>query len=335
MTVRPRPALLGALLTALVLHLLTRASGVAWLALGSAAALALPVTSLLVRPHLAGLEITLVLPRRATAGDLLEPELRVRNTGRVASPAAAWLCDHPALGPLGAAVPALDPGAQSRVLLSAVAEQRGVHPGVGAALSSTAPYGMLRWTRALPPTGGLIVHPRTTTRQALEAEGAPTAAERSVAEAGVGTEVLGLRPYRQGDSLRHVSARASARHGRPVVLERERETGPSLVLLASGGGAGDAWERAVSTAAALALAALREGTAPLLLADPGPGRADPTGILDFFAGVDAAGPLRAEDLRRAVAACGPGGTLLLLAPAGASEQHARARATGVRVVVLS
>ncbi len=155
--------------------------------------------------------------------------------------------------------------------------------------------------------------------------------------AGTGTEVLGLRPYRQGDSLRHISARASARHGRPVVLERERETGPSLVLLATGGGSGEGWERAVATAAALTLAAVREGTAPLLLADPAPVRLDATGVLDFFAGVDAAGPLRAEDLRTAAAACGPGGTLLLLAPAGATEQHARVRAVapGVRVQVLS
>ncbi len=335
MSVRPRAALLGALLTALVLYLLTVASGVAWLALGSAAALALPVTSLLVRPQLAGLEVVLVLPHRVTVGDLVAPELRVRNTGGAGVPATEWACEHPALGPLGAALPRLAPGEQVRVALSAVAEQRGVHEAAPAQLSTSAPFGLLRWSRDVPPSGALIVHPRTTQVHALEAEGAPTAAERSVPVAGMGSEVLGLRPYRQGDSLRHVSARASARHGRPVVLERERETGPSLVLLATGGGAGEAWERAISTAAALALAALREGTAPLLLADPAPGRLDPVGVLDFFAGVDGAGPLRAEDLRKAVAACGPGGTVLLLAPAGATEQHARARAAGARVVVLS
>lgn len=339
MTVQLRPALLGPLLAVVVLHVVTRASGIAWLALASAAALALPVTSLVLRPRLDRLQVQVVQPRRVAAGDRVEVELRVRNAGRTAAPACTWSCDHPGLGGLEAAVPALDAGREVRVQVEARAERRGVHHLGPAVLASTAPYGLLRWSCEVA-TGAhpLVVHPVTGAVRALRAEGSPTAADRSLPVAGAGTEVLGLRPWRQGDALRHLSARASARHGRPVVLERERESGPSLVVLAVGGGQGPVWEHAVSAAASLALAALREGRPPVLLADPPPARLDAVGVLDFFASVDEAGPPRPVDVQAAVRAAGRGGTLVLLAPPGAFEHTMAVRraasAGGVRVEVL-
>ncbi len=363
MTVRPRPALLAPLFMALVLHLVTRASGISWLALLSAAALALPVASLVVRPRLDHLQVVPVLPARAVAGDEIELEVRVRNGGPSATPACEWLLEHPGLGPLSgslpalapgapptqppaqppalsalaASIPALSPGQEVRLRLQVVARARGVHPSGVAQLGTTAPYGLLRWSRSCP--GGqqpLIVHPAVNRVRDLPSEGSPTAADRSVAVAGSGTEVLGLRPWRQGDAMRHLSARASARHGRPVVLERETETGPSLVVLAVGGGRGPAWERSVSTAASLSLAALRDGRPPVLLADPAPTRLDHLGILDFFAGVDAAGPPTSEDLQAGLRAAGRGGTLMLLAPPGGFEHSQAVRraaaAAGVQVL---
>lgn len=339
MTVRPRPAVLGALALAVLLHVLTRTSGVAWLALGSAGALALPVASLLMRPRLDALEVRLVLPHRVAAGDRVAVEVVATNLGRGPTPACEWSTDHPGLGPLAATLPALEPGATVRLPVTATADHRGVHPAGPVQLATTAPYGLLRWsvTRA-GAEPALVVHPATQHRRELPADGATAVADRSVSAAGTGTEVLGLRPWRQGDAVRHLSARASARHGRPVVLERERETGPSLVLLAVGGGAGPAWERAVAHAASLVLAALRDGRPPVLLADPPPTRRDAVGLLDFFAGVDAAGPPRDADVRAALRAAGRGGTLLLLTPAGAgpdSEPLRRAAAAaGVRLEVV-
>ena len=316
---RPRPALPAVLLAAGVLHLLARLTGVPWFALGSAAALTLPVAALLLRPRLVSCTATLRLPVRSVVGQRVDAVLVVTNSGARAVPAVHWSLTHPGLEAVDLQVPALGAGETAELAVPVGVVRRGVFAQADAALTSTAPLGLLRWSRRTRVAAPLVVHPRTTPRRELQAQGAPVTAERSTPVAGSGTELLGLRPWRQGDALRHVSARATARHGRPVVLERERETGPALVLLAAGGSGGEAWERAVSAAASLCLAALHDGVAPQVLADPAPPRTDATALLDFFAGVDACGPLRADDLRRAVAAAGAGGTVLLLAPPGSPE----------------
>ena len=315
----PRPALPAVLVAAAVLHVLARLTGVPWFALGSAAALALPPTALLLRPRLGTCTAQLRLPARSVPGEQADAVLVVGNTGSRAVASVHWHVAHPGLAPVEVVAPPLGAGESAHLPVTVTVTRRGVFAQAAATLTSTAPLGLLRWTRRTTVPAPLVVHPRTSTRRDLHAQGTPVTADRSVAVAGDGTEVLGLRPWRPGDALRHVSARATARHGRPVVLERERETGPALVLLATGGSGGDAWESAVSAAASTCLAALRDGVAPQVLADPAPPRTDATALLDFFAGVDACGPLRAEDLRRAVAAAGPGGSVLLLCPPGATE----------------
>ena len=339
MSVRPRPALLGCLVAAVVLHLLTRVSGVSWLALFSGGALALPVVSLLARPRYPQVSMRLDLPARVTVGELVEGFLVLEHTGRTATPAGTWVLHHPGLADLTGELPALRAGDTVRLPIAVVAQSRGVYAESVLEVASSAPFGVLAWQSHRQLQGRVIVHPARLATRSLEAEGAPTAAEHSVPVAGHGAELLGLRPWRQGDALRHLSARATARHGRPVVLERERETGPSLVILAVGGGSGPSWERAVATAASLAVAALREGRPPVVVADVAPARIDAVGLLDFFAGVDSAGQPSGQDLGRALAACGAGGTLALLAPPGAMELHARVRtaasSAGVRVEVLS
>ena len=339
MMVRPRPALAGCLAAVVVLHLLTRVSGVSWLALFSGSALVLPVVSLLARPRYPSLTIRLEVPARVTVGQSAEGVLRVQHAGRVGTPSGRWSLRHPAFEELTGDLPALRPGGEVRLAVRVTATQRGVFSESALELSTSAPFGLLHWRSQQPLQQRVIVHPALVATQRVEAQGSPTVADRSVPVAGSGAEILGLRPWRHGDSLRHLSARATARHGRPVVLERERETGPSLVILAVGGGAGPTWERAVSMAAALAVGALRDGQPPLVVADVPPLRRDAVGLLDFFAGVDAVGPPSGQDLARALAACGAGGTLAVLIPPGAQEAQGRVRAAataaGVRLQVLS
>lgn len=333
--VRPTKALASALVGALVLNLLARTSGVTWLALGSGAVLALPVVSLLLRPQLAGLRVEQRPPARAVVGEQVEVSLRVHNTGRRESPPATWRHDHPGLTPVEVALPALAPGAATEAVVTREALARGIHTGGSAVVTTTAPFGLLRWTRTDSAEGTpLIVHPVTTATGHRLDLGQGLAAERSVPVPGAGTEVLDLRPWRPGDARREVSARASARHGKPVVLQRERDAGPSLVVLVAGGGRGPAWERAISSLASRCLAALREGRPPVVLADPPPGRVDALGLLDFFAGVDAAGPLRSRDVELARRRAGRGGTIVVLAPAGGAEPvRAAAAGAGIRVEV--
>ncbi len=317
-SVRLTKATFAAVVTAAVLQLLTRVTGVGWLALGSAAALAVPLASLVMRPALGSLEVELQGPEWVVAGAPLEQVLHVRNTGRRPTPPVNWVDRTGGLGPVEVGVPALGPGQSTQLPVLRQALSRGVYDRSSALLWTTAPFGALRWERAVPGGRVLRVHPHTDRGRRLIGGGRRTD-QRMAPVAGAGLEVLGLRPWRPGDSTRGVSARASARHGQPVVLEREREVdaGPALLVLAAGGGAGEAWERHVSTVASTALAALRDGRRVTMVVGAGgplvPRTLDATGVLDVLAGIDRAGALPMAEVTQAMNAVHPGGTVLFLA----------------------
>ena len=313
MTVRPTRAVVVPLVAALVLYGLAKLAGGAWLALACAATVVVPLVALLLPPRLAGLVVERSGPDRVPVGGEVEQALTVRNEGvRTTSP-LRLADDGAGLAPVVVAVAALRPGTEATVRLTRTAVHRGVFDASAAEVTSTAPFGMLRATARVPVRGRVVVHPQVTHLSRVPGAATDGLGEVPVDAPGVGTEVLGLRDWRSGDSARAVSARASARHGRPLVLERERETGSALVLLAGGPGRGRSWERAVSQGASLALAALREGTPPLLLGAPPPARPDRNGLLDWFAGVDRVRGLDPAEVDRALRAA-RGGTLVLLAP---------------------
>lgn len=332
--------LLLVLAAAVVLNLLARTSADPWLALASAALLVLPVVSLVLRPRLRDLAVEQRQLAPVAVGEQVEVLVRVRNTGRRWTPPARWQQRHPGLSPAELDVPALAPGQVHEQVLSRTATARGVYQGRVrrelTTLSTTAPFGVLRWTAPAEAAGLLVVHPVTTRAAVREAGLSLALTSRSVPVAGAGTEVLGLRHWRPGDALRDVSSRATARHGRPVVLQRERDAGPSLVVVAEGGGEGPGWEQAVSAAASLALAALVDGRPPMLVAAPAPSRVDALGLLDFFAGVDGTGPLSDGQVTSALRRVGRGGTVALLAGSEERGRHLQqlARAAGCRVEVL-
>ncbi len=312
MTVRPTRGCAGAVLVAIVLNLLARVTGDSWLALGSAAAIVLPVASLLVRPPLAALHLDPQGPRSVLAGTPVEQTLVVTNTGRLASPPCTWRDG------VEVDVPALAPGETLTVRVGRPGLPRGRYDGARATVTTTAPFGLLRWVRPVPTSNVLLVHPRTDRGRVLRPGGQLVGATSSSPVAGSGLEILGLRPWRSGDASRAVSQRATARHGRPVVLEREREAaeGPGLLVLASGGSTGETWERQVSYAASVAIAALRAGRPVTLLAGEGgpvpPRVLDVAAVLDFFAAIDQAGRLDPGATRVAQRAYHPGGTVLQL-----------------------
>lgn len=312
-TTRPTRALLLPLVAAAVLHLLVRTTGGGWLALGSAAALALPVVALLLRPRLDGLEVTATAERAAAGGSV---RLHLQVTAVRASAGCRLVLADGLLAGAVVAVPALAAGASTGAVLSLAAPARGTADGLDAELASTAPLGLLRTRRRLRVPVRVVVQPVPATPGGVAGSGTGAAAQTGLA--GAGTEVLGLRPWRSGDAVTALHARSTARHGRPVVLERERDQGPRLVLLAGLPGTGPAWEQQVSRAAAVCLQALAAGGEPVLVgAAPAP-RPSRDGVLDWFAGLEAAGPTSAADVARAVRDAGRGGTVLLLggAPSG-------------------
>lgn len=331
----PTKALIAPVLGAVLLNLLARTSADPWLALASAALLALPLAALVVRPSLRGVEVVHRAPLRVTVGDEVEVEVVVRNASDRETPPVRWEHEHPALGPVRAVAPGLPPGGQVSAAARVQVHRRGVFASEPGQLTTVAPFGLISWTRPhLPVQQRLIVHPAITADTRRRDAGPAAATDRSVPVPGAGLEVLDLRPWRPGDARREVSARASARHGRPVVLQRERDAGESLVVLAAGGGAGPAWERAISAAASAAVAAIRNGVQLVIVADPPPSRLDSTGILDFFAGVDRVGPLRSRDVSAAVQRAGRAGSVLVVAPQVPPALVRSAAAAGCRLEVL-
>src|SRR5690348_7777117 len=100
MTARPTRALLLPLLGWLVLNLLARTSADPWLALSSAALLALPAGSFLLRPPLRRVEAHLHASGRVAVGQQVEVVVRITNTGSRLTPPIRWSHEHPAFTPV-------------------------------------------------------------------------------------------------------------------------------------------------------------------------------------------------------------------------------------------
>jgi uncharacterized protein (DUF58 family) len=301
------------LVAAAVLYTLAVLAGGAWLVLASAAAVVLPLVAVLLPARLDDIVVRREPVDRGRPGRPLDVLVTVRNDGHRTTAPFRLHDESDGLSDVVLAVPSLRPGSDVVVRVSRTAVRRGVFDHGSAVLSSTAPLGLLRVTRHVPVAGGLIVHPDVIPVSRAVGALAHLAGEIPLSMPGAGTEVLGLRDWRSGDSARSVSARATARHGRPLVLERERDAGSGLVLVAGGPGHGPTWERAVSYAASLTLTALADGTVPTLLGPPPPARLDRTGVLDWFAAVDLARGIDPATMTAAVRLAA-GGTLVVLAP---------------------
>lgn len=314
---RPTRGVVAAVAAAAVLHLLSRITGGGWLALASAAAVVLPMAAVLLRPRLDALVVTRT-PVRARVGDEVEVDLVVRNTGRRPSPPLRLVDVAPGLSPLVVAVAGLNPGGEASARVRRTAVARTCSETSPVELVSTAPFGLTRVTATCSVTAAVVVAPRLVPPVRLPDDGGLGPGSGSRPLPGVGTEVLGLRPWRPGDGTRAVHARSSARHGRPVVLERERDTGSAVVVLCTGAGSGREWEAAVANACAVAEQAVRHQRAPVLLATghPAPRVPDLSAVLAWHAGLDAAQPLDAATLAVATRTAGSGGTVVLVGGGG-------------------
>jgi uncharacterized protein (DUF58 family) len=128
-----------------------------------------------------------------------------------------------------ASVPAL---AKSRFVWHAIPQQRGEYPQRSAQLTSGYPFGLWMAKRPLSFEQTILVWPKT-----MELGDLPSydGQERSVVgawidRAGMDGDVIGVRPYREGDSLRHVHWAQSARHDSLIVCERQSVARRSLQL---------------------------------------------------------------------------------------------------------
>ena len=130
---------------------------------------------------------------------------------------------------------------------------------------SRFPFGLLRVRRRVPVQAEVVTYPAPAPSDRDGTTGRGTSTHGGGAQAaGRGDAVASLRTFRTGDAVSDVSWKATARRGRAVVKEREREQQPCIELVIDRRQASDALEQALSRAATLALAARHDAPARIL-----------------------------------------------------------------------
>ena len=137
--------------------------------------------------------------------------------------------------------------------------RRGIHAVDGVFVSSTYPFGLLRRRRPVPGPKEIVVHPAPTERVVDSGSAGAQSANDWIADLmGPGQagdlQPSSLRDKRDGEGLRSVHWRASARRRKLVVQEWEGGGGEGLEVALDRRADPVAFERALSDLAAIVLA---------------------------------------------------------------------------------
>lgn len=219
---------------------------------------------------LRGLSATLSFDRpRATEGDALTVRLSLRNR----LPWSAW--GVAVRGGFGG-----DPGSAIAGVASTPRRRtsackwlfnpsrRGVYPFSPPRLTSGFPFGLWEAGRGIAVEKPLVVWPQTFPVGPIPAVRGDRQVEGNVSRNKVGStgDVLGVRPYRRGDSPRRIHWGQSARHDRLIVCELQSNARPVIQLVLdanprihAGTGAESSREWAIRIVASLAKGWLEAG----------------------------------------------------------------------------
>ncbi len=311
----------------------------------------LPLVSYLIgRALLLGLTCERVAPPSCSVGEQVPVTLTLGNTGalpkfslRVRDRLPKW-----ARAANGEPPPLLQlwPGEAGQTTYLLEAARRGLCVLGPAQALSTDPLGFFDYAQTLPGTTEVLVYPQVlpVRRLALDGAGAWGTREMDNAAArGGGLDFHGVREYRQGDELRRVHWRTTARTGTLAVMEYTQGQASDVLIALdmnanayahTGEGGDSALEYAITLTATLCDALLREGyVARLLLASLPNGplvlhdRSEMPRLLEMLARADAdAAQSLAEVLQRHAEEAARGATLVFITPAASDPALATALA---------
>ncbi|HZD73619.1 MAG TPA: DUF58 domain-containing protein [Actinomycetota bacterium] len=339
------PRALGFAAAGLALYLSGRLTGVSELYMLAVAALLLPIGGfLIVRWGTFRLGCTRSLrPVRASVGSRIAVTIRLQNLSRLET-GVLLLEDHLPfqLGPPARfVVPGIGGDGREMLHYDFAAGARGRYTVGPLVVRLSDPFGLAQVTSELAGTSEVIVHPRVESlpAPALGGELASASTTKVRHLFSQGDEFYTTRDYRDGDDLRKVHWRSSAKRGQLMIRQEERPwQARALIALdlrrgAHRGQGGQAsFERMVSVAASIAVRLGASGYELALIADDGqqvrPGGASDqaTAVLDFLASVE---PSRSTSLvplaDRLGRASGEGLLIGLLTVPSAEEAAALAR----------
>jgi len=236
---------------------------------------------------------------RTAAGQESEVTLRLDNISRL--PTGLLLVEDRIPYVLGSrprfVLDRVEPRGRREVTYSVRSEVRGRYHLGPLAIRLTDPFGMCELQRSFSSRDTLVVTPAVQSLPvvALSGEWTGSGESRSRSIASSGEDDAGTREYRQGDDLRRVHWRSTARLGQLMVRREEQPWQARCTLLldtrsrAHGGeGPGSSFEWGVSAAASIGVHLVRHGYFVRLLTDTGAHVAsaahDPSGVGSDFEG---------------------------------------------------
>jgi len=135
-------------------------------------------------------------------------------------------------------------------------QHRGLYRQDAFALVTMFPFGLLMKRRAIDVAHELVVYPAVDSTSTLARILPAISNDLSSLHAGMGQDLLRIRPYESGDSARHVDWKATAKSGDLKVREFARDEQTRLRIVfdnpASGEVSAESYERGVKLAASLA-----------------------------------------------------------------------------------
>jgi uncharacterized protein (DUF58 family) len=145
--------------------------------------------------------------------------------------------------------PDIAPGTSVTRIVTFRPTRRGEVDSIHASLSTRFPFSLFEKSMELSIPAGVIVYPRPST-PAARGEDLPIAAPsgRPFLSGGVGAFPRGVRGHLPADPVRDIHWKATARTGRWMVKEREREATPGIDLRVEAAGTPEAFEARLSDA---------------------------------------------------------------------------------------
>jgi uncharacterized protein (DUF58 family) len=181
-----------------------------------------------------------------------------------------------------------------------VCARRGWFDFAPVSLQTRAPFGFFAARRALAAASGVLIFPEYRDLEHFPLLDRRPTVSNPFVRVGLGSEFIGVREYRPGDSPRHVHWRTTARAGQLMVKEFSEETQPGLTIAldarasaAIGADEHNTFELAVKVAASLAHYADQRGLA-LTLAANNPAWPAPLGPVSRWAALNYLARVQAE-----------------------------------------
>ena len=268
-----------------------------------------------------------ITPTRVPAGQSASVGLQLDNVSRL--PTGLLLAEDTVPYSLGARprfiLDRIEPGGTRRLNYPLQSDHRGKFPIGPLQLHVADTFGLVKVGSLATATGTLLVTPAITplSRTSLAGTWLGEGGTRASTTAAAGEDDVVPRPYREGDELRRVHWRSTARHGELMVRREEQHWRNRVVLFLdtrgighAGRGPSSSFEFAVGATASIGVHLAREGIDGDFVTDSGavtgPGSFEDA-LLDTLAVI---GPSRGTSLAAGLAQLPRGSSGLLVAIVG-------------------